>query len=93
MTLALGREVRLVDMLCGHNSRWVYTDEDLHGPGTSYCVMCLLEDVQKELARLRGMVNIWQRRDEAAKGNNAANATEMQNYLREEVEQTSTKAV
>ena len=45
--------------------------------------------LEAKLAHLCRLINVWQRRDEAAKGNNAANATEMQNLLREEANRTT----
>lgn len=43
----------IVTMVCGHDSKWVYTDGDLRGPGTSYCLMCLVEEQAAEIKRLK----------------------------------------
>jgi uncharacterized membrane protein len=46
-------------------------------------------ELLNKLATLRALVNVWQKREETIKGNAAHNASEMQEYLREEtIEQT-----
>ncbi len=89
---------------CTHPVQYRYFVDMLWaGIHQEHCAMCDLlverarsgqleaerDAARGELALLRAFVNTWQTRDQAAQGNNAANAKEMQTYLREVAEQTS----
>ncbi len=49
-------------MSCGHDSRYVYAADDLHGAGTQYCLMCVLDSERERNEKLAAEVERLQNR-------------------------------